>query len=371
MYLNNLIEHESGNKKHVPKITRFTENIWRLMNNQVIRYMNAETTVSKFYEFVKDLIRSVEDPNSLDIENAEEVYNSYILPQAYKLNRKFDSLYNDHSNNFLVDSKDTTELFVPTYKDISNLISGTWEDTWEYEQAITILSHDSMEFNTKYNKSTFQFKKDVPTYMLIGINSEVLLMKYYRYLKAYNYTFSTVPLDDFIKYEIFDFLFDDMYKIWCINLFSSIQADTSKVDQFNITKNIVNINDHVSASSLRDAIRDYVEFLDYVKSGKYKLADFLETVFFGNKSYKEISEHRHDNFKISSRSQYTGLTILNDMWLLNVLSIITEREKSLDSQLHAQIKYYFTKKSSIKWMSHFNNYDLVDLKFKTLKQTFM
>ena len=158
---------------------------------------------------------------------------------------------------------------------------------WQKMRGIRVLYHDSLELPEDFAKSTFNFTKQKPNYLVIGVDTAILRFKYYKYLQNCKADGTEPDIDAFLKDYEFAQFFDDVLNIWLFNLLLRVissPADSAETIYKDVTVSVR----YCTKNMLMQGIEGIIEYADLLRQGGIRPQEFFATKWFGDKSILEL-----------------------------------------------------------------------------------
>jgi hypothetical protein len=259
----------------------------------------------------------------------------------------------------MVRGSSTEEIFVPTYG-IIRPAGGVWVDAgwdvWSKVKAVSILDHDSSELNLDFVDAYPTFKKEQPTYIVVGIDVAALFVQYIKYVKATTpdaKTFEYVNKERFIHEFVLPHIYDDLVTIWITKLIS--KAVTLKVDSANIDDLAVyNSNEYMGVSTLKAGIAELVDLAQRLSNNSIRMHDFVATNFYldGRTMVDVMNDHNIDRMT-EQTNRWRGYDIVKSLSLLeSITNAMLVQDKYLNQNVLRLAKQEFDSLNRSNWKTH-------------------
>lgn len=153
-----------------------------------------------------------------------------------------------------------------------------WEE-WQDLRSVRILYHDSFELLDEFNNSLLNYKKDLPSALIVSLDVATLIFKYYKYWKSCQASGVAPDINAYLKTYEYSWFYDDLLDIWILNtLIYVFENPETSVDRVlaRMTIPVRVATDHM----LVQGIEGLKEFVDLVKEGALRPQDLLEVKLF-------------------------------------------------------------------------------------------
>lgn len=177
-----------------------------------------------------------------------------------------------------------------------------WED-WQDIRSVRILYHDSLELPEDFAPSMWEFKKDIPSVAVIGIDVTTLCFKYYKYYQDCKGSQVSPDPNEFLKQYEYQYFFEDMYEIFTLNLLLKIFSD-SELTVKDVVSSVVTSPRIVAENMLTQGITGIYDFVELLKTNACKLQDFVGIKWFLVGSILDKFEFLTKKCCVPDRQQY-------------------------------------------------------------------
>lgn len=347
-----------GTARPIVKLPQLHLLIQKHMDIAKARYFDTEHFTGGPLEFIIDLLKWVKDDAVLHKDMLDVLIN-YVSDNVIILNHKFDTITSGvkpKRNCFFKGL--TEEILIPTSGILGSQATAldTWE-VWKNVQPIKIVDHDSPELRV-YWSHQINFLKHKPTYAVISVDVEALLMKYFVYLREAGYTYlhDNQDIHVFVNEEIIPFFYRDLVDIWMCKVLKSLTGTTS-LDLVSEDFELVSVDfkiDSMYKSTLDELTEFYKDFL----RGKYRIGDLLRTKFFlDNRSLFNLISAYETEYANDVSRRYIGYTLtkMADVFGFIMCALNDTRDRGLETMLIRRILYQARLYNQAAWETHVKN----------------
>lgn len=285
----------AGNRQYPMKYMRMISCIKTRSVLAKRRYQLAHPIKTQGMEFFKYLCTSM-DYTSLDKYNSDvDRYTEVIRSSELMIRNTVDPVY----TNSIVGGKLVAKTAgIAPYEVLLNCdclnplaeypFDAPWSSgRWQNLRGIRILYHDSLELPEDFAKSTLNFTKQKPSFLVISVNISILRFKYYKYLKHCESNNVDPDIDVFLKDFEYKSFFDDIFDIWILNLLTRVLS--SPTDSVEDIFNDVTVSiRYCTKNMLIQGIEGIVQYADLLRQGSIRPQEFLITEWFGNRNILDI-----------------------------------------------------------------------------------
>ncbi len=322
-----------GTPRILPRYHKFLMSVYTRTEMMKDRFIKSDIGTSPSLTFIKYMLLQLSEPRYIK-DDILDLYLEYIGSEAAMVSRKFDSTQSGVATqkNVFIKGDKTKEFMIPTNGIIGSEVSilDEW-DKWESIQPIKLLAHDSRELYVDFYGSQLEFKKDQPTFAVIGIDCKALLMKYIIYLREFNIDIDNPHIDDFIIKHILPFIYDDFTDVWITNTLVQVLED-SPID----TKLISNV---LSTSELTNGLAEVTDLVNKYKNGNIEIGDILKSFFYFDNTLDSLIETYENTYACYYGNRYLGAMMVKMTGLMRIylllLQVTVERKKNTASIVYA------------------------------------
>lgn len=283
-----------------PIPSKGTRLIEKLLSNIPEDYFFTETPDGALYEHQLELMR----------ESFNNAYSSTKMRTPSK-----DMFVSDSKAELLVDIYNTGAMSsLPINKPY-----GYWLDT----APIKILNVNSTILPTNTEGSQLVYKHSSSGIFEIGINPTLLMMKYIKYCRFKKAVDEPVDIQEFIHNDVIYPLRKDTYINWIINVIYTLTMDDSYLDVL-VEQQDSNI---VSSAMFKSTLLELLQFIEYVRSGKITVHDFLSSKWLINQSVTDYIETFEKEYATNSGIEYQYVNFIREVPLmLLILALMDSAE---------------------------------------------
>lgn len=347
-----------GTGRPVVKLNQLHLLIQKHMNIAMSRYFDIERFTGGPLELIINLLQWVKDDAVLH-KDMLDVQLNYIDPDIPILNEKFDSISSGVKPKYNCFFKGKTEeILIPTSGILGDQATALddWS-VWKDVQPIKIIDHDSPELMV-YWMHQIDFKKVKPTYAVIAIDVEALLMKYIIWMRenGYEYLHDNREIHQFVNLEVIPFFYKDLVDIWFNKLLNGLTEDTE--EEFEL------ISEDFKITSMYNSVYSELSeiYADYIR-GQYRLGDLIRTKFYlDQRSILDIMQTYEDTYANDVSRRYIGYTLtkLADILGFVVKALNDTRDRGLETMLIRRIAYQARLFSTAPWRAHVKNKVIIE-----------
>jgi hypothetical protein len=227
-----------------------------------------------------------------------------------KLEQRIDGLRTttDWSGTFVRNSqKKTNELIIPvSYHRDPFMYYPTMpseEYKWEQVRPLRLVYHDSPELVLDLIGSPkLRFKKYQPSIAVFTLNMTSLVLKYLWYNERCKRESIVPDVKEFIRDDVFAFLFKDLRDVWVLNLLDHIFSCEDVTDFYDLntefSKNEYALSDH------GQYLKELFKYSEFVKRGSVDPRFMLNTKLFATQSLVQKLEEFRDEQRTWHLRQY-------------------------------------------------------------------
>ena len=184
---------------------------------------------------------------------------------------------------------------------------------WQKLRAIRILYYDSLELPEDFAKSTLNFTKQKPTFLVISVNTSILRFKYYKYLKACKEDKQEPDIDQFLKDNEFSAFFDDIFDIWVLNLLARVLSSPTDSPDTIYDDVTVSIR-YCTKNMLKQGIEGIIQYADMLRQGGIRPQEFLITHWFSDRNILDIIQDNCVRWtQVDPDTRHTWLRAIRDI----------------------------------------------------------
>lgn len=348
LYMLNIIRQilPHGNAATIVNWKRITNNVQLRLDVQRQRYILAPNTQSNAVRLIRALMLNVDLKYMLTLTDGIDLYATGVAPQIPVLRSLFDQVYQgkEAKDVFISDSNGMVvpELLVSTMHDnpMRTLpLDLPWKH-WETMRPVQILYHDSLELPWDLGSSQFYFKSEPPHYMITSIDTAVLLIKLIKYIREVKHgSFCVDTIDSFIHHHVLPTLYDDMFRIWEMNVLNGALLPEKRKALLSTTETV---NNQLGLANFNDGLDDVDMVLNKLSHYEVTSADFLATGWLSGHSIFQWMQHLSAKVVIPDLRQYMPLVFLRDLPLITM--VIRLANCCPEAQASAQLKLYLSRK---------------------------
>lgn len=307
-----------GNIRHPIAWDRLIDTVSTRLNIAKSRFMSTKSVRTPLVELLRWMVLNFNEaeadncPN--DITRLTTVFQSY--QNEFKV--AFDPIWTRtlSANKLFVDNtkkNKVVEIFLnSSISDMSSYPLDEGWSSWMGERAVRILYYNSTTLPISMLTGYVAFGNKSPSYAVISINVQTLLMKWYKYKKFCIEDNKAPDATEFIVTSEFSNFFDDFLDIWTTNLILT-NLSNPDVSSDVIAKEVFVPGFITTDNILSNGISGLKEVLKLIKSRNLKLQDLLDTHWYRNGSIRERITDIESNIILPDLRQY--------MWL-NTLKVI-------------------------------------------------
>ena len=272
----------SGNRKMPMRYYRMMNGIMDRMWLARGRYTLAHAIQTQGMELLRFLILNIPLDDLDQCESDVERYTTIFKFHKNSFLSAFDSVCsgtieggnwvegNDHSEVILNVDIDNPLQVYPFDKD--------WPE-WQDIRSVRLLYHDSYEIPEDFAKSMFDFKKQKPKVLVMSIDAPTLCFKWYKYMKEQMASGLEPSANEFLKQYEYSYFFDDLYEIFAMNLITEVMLNSDDSAKDIAARFTVPIR-FANAATVEQGVGGIKEYIDLLKTGAMKPADFVDTRWF-------------------------------------------------------------------------------------------
>jgi len=298
------------------------ESLARRMDIHRERYRLAGFVGNPATNMLKALLSNIDLRFLLKCDSDLERYQKYAAYQADAFMSFYDPEGSGKLNfNTLVDnsSRRCLEYWVTCHRrsPLERLpLEGGWS-SWSNVRAFWLMVHDSSELPKNLLSHDLVFLRDLPSYIVVGIDPEALVLKWCNYAMSYD---DAEAMERFIHLEM-GALHDDLLRIWAVNHLTLWLRDlrpAQRDDPYDM-RGIVDFDETVvggtftnAAGCLREAVRGIAH-----DSPTFEMLLSAPWVF-GLSIFDLVDEQLMDR-RVSPHIQYAYLKFVVEFPLLRLL----------------------------------------------------
>ena len=325
--------HHRGTPRILPRYHKFLLSVYTRVEMMRERFLKSDIGTSPSLTFVKYLLLQLSEPRYLK-EDILDLYIEYIGSEAAMISRKFDTTQSgvETQRDIFIKGNKTREFMIPTNGIIGSEVSvlDAW-DKWEAVQPIKILAHDSHELYVDFYGSQLEFKKEHPTFAVIGIDCKALLMKYIVYLREFNIDIDNPDIDTFIIEHVLSFIYDDFTDIWITNTLVQVMEETPVDDKL--------MSSVLSSSELKNGLYEITDLLSKYKNGNIEIGDVLNTFLYYDDSLSSLTDLYSNTYACYYGNRYIGAMMVKMTGLMRIylllLQMTVDRKKNTTAIVYA------------------------------------
>ena len=321
-----------GNVRHPIAWNRLTDTLKIRMNVARNKFLAAATPRTPLVEMLKWMclnfdIKAV-DNNPNDISRLTNTIQNYQI----EFRNAFDPIWTRSlSRNKLFKSSTKTqpiEIFINS--SVSNFadypLDSNWVE-WQAERAIRILYFNSTELPIEMFTGKFVFNTKSPSFAVISLNVQTLLMKWYKYVKFCEIEKDEPNFLDFLKITEFNNLFDDILEVWTTNLILTClvnpQASADVISAEMVVPGFI-----TTGGILKNGIQGLQEILKLISSRNLKLQDFLDTKWYDKDiSVRDKISEIERGVIVPDLRQYHWIEVLKTLPYLRMMIAIIHQDR--------------------------------------------
>lgn len=321
-----------GNVRHPIAWNRLTDTLKIRMTVARNKFLAAATTRTPLVEMLRWMclnfdIKAV-DNNPNDISRLTNTIQNYQI----EFRNAFDPIWTRSlaRNKLFKSSTNTQPIEIFINSSVSNFadypLDNNWVE-WQAERAIRIIYFNSTELPIEMLTGKFVFNTKSPSFAVISLNVQTLLMKWYKYIKFCETEKDEPNFLDFLKLSEFNNLFDDILEVWTTNLILTCLVNP-QISADVIASEMVVPGFITTGGILRNGIQGLQEILKLISSRNLKLQDFLDTKWYDNDiSVRDKITEIERNVIVPDLRQYNWIEILKTLPYLRMMIAIIHQDK--------------------------------------------
>lgn len=340
---------------HWPRMIGAVENKLELAKG---RFLLSDQWATPTIQFVRSLIDPLSEPYFLNTKDDFDLYVQYVMPEAITISRIIDPFIRSAApRQIFTVNRETKEVFIPTYGLINPMTMSSFKDWYDWEELapIRLLAHNSVEFVTpQYSDARLNFNRDIPGYLVIGIDIPALFMKYIKYIKQNGEDFETVDRDLFVAKQIIPYIYEDVLGIWCLNIANYFLDTKEFVEEKQLAQMLDQDNEFVGSSTFLAAFDELDLLLDRMKNNRIPIGGILASKLFGNNTIEDAMTLHTELATMDVATKYRGYEILKSAPLINLLTsmLVLVKGDPKVSKLERDVRVEVAALKRSNWSSH-------------------
>lgn len=293
--------------------------------NKVLYDLNMRTEIYKqrFYQspvvfspcvnLLRYMLLNVDINYLITQLNDVDLYVYELMPKVELFRKAFDTMYTGREDIkcFVQDTGKPVPEFILNTHMTSPMMSlpfgKSWEQ-WKYTHPVHILHHDADELISNLFLYTLTFKGQLPSRVIVSIDIAQYLMKFVKYAQYMTANKEEINVDKFIQHHIVSQWYDDLIRIWCMNIVSRV---VSAEDEIELRLVGATITDPVIVSAaLPNGIANINSEVIRLKQQGNTLEEFMATKWINGKDYFEIIDFFLNDIRLPDQRQYAYLQFM-------------------------------------------------------------
>ncbi len=307
----------SFNKRSIINWNRVLNTIEMRTNILSSRFLLSAPVYSPCVNLLATVLNNIDVEYLITQKSDFTRYTRFVASIADSFGVMLDPVYTSTvSKNFFTDSPREIANYLISVNSGDPLRTFPMDKPWEYWKPLKpsrIIYFDSLSLPTNIEKYQVKFTNDIPTRFITSLNTELLVMKYSKYYE----TFSPENRGPYLAYtfirdHVLVHWYEDLRRIWIINLLNAMLNDRFSIDQINIDGMVTN------NAAIQSVLPDIHKLIVDMKNKNISLSDFLGTDWFGNSSIIDWMNTLQYEIRIPEFRQYAYLRFMTELPIVNL-----------------------------------------------------